>query len=50
MKGNDLAGVGREISKLVVFALAVIGVIGAVCAAGLTLLIVFFGSFGGQWG
>ncbi|MDQ3913881.1 MAG: hypothetical protein M3323_00915 [Actinomycetota bacterium] len=50
MKNHDLTGAGREISKVVVFALAVIGVIGVICAATLTLLIVFFGASGGQWG
>jgi hypothetical protein len=50
VKDMDLSGTGRELSRVAVFALAVIGVIGAVLAGGFILLMLFFGSIGGQWG
>ncbi|HEV2754970.1 MAG TPA: hypothetical protein VG318_04255 [Actinomycetota bacterium] len=50
MEGNGVArGRGGEILKVVVFALAVIGAIGAVVAAGFTLLVLFVAGTG-QWG
>ena len=43
---NDLPGTRKEVSKVVVFALAVIGVVGAVVAGGFILLMLFAASLG----
>lgn len=51
MSEQDKGGAGRGILQILVFAMATIGAIGALVAAGFILWILFVtGLAGGQWG